>query len=382
MKVSGLFAGIGGIELGFAAAGLETILLCENWLPAAAVLDRNFPSIPRHGDVADLKFLPDDTEVLTAGFPCQDLSQAGKTLGIAGAQSGLVSHVFRLIDFKSVPIVVIENVPFMLKLDRGKAMRVLVEAFEERGYRWAYRIINSLAFVPQRRERVIFVATNNDLDPSDVLFADDENAIPTNEGLNTCAHGFYWTEGTRGLGWAVDSIPPLKKGSTIGIPSPPAILMPNGNVVKPDLRDAERLQGFPVNWTAAAAEVAPNSIRWSLVGNAVTVPVAKWLGSRLLQPADRAPILEAPLITGNGWPRAARGTAGNRVEVRIGSLPKSDRAGSLEDFLLYPGDPLSARATKGFLSRARKGNLRFRPGFLNQLDRHLCRQESLGLTAV
>ena len=51
-------------------------------------------------------------------------------------------------------------------------------------------------------------------------------------------HGFYWTEGTRGLGWAADAVPTLKNGSTIGIPSPPAILMPTGVVIQPDIRDA------------------------------------------------------------------------------------------------------------------------------------------------
>src|SRR5690606_35704194 len=78
--------------------------------------------------------------------------------------------------------------------------------------------------------------------------------------------GFYWTEGIRGLGAAVDAVPTLKGGSTIGIPSSPAILLPNGRVVTPDIRDAERLQGFPADWTQPAETVARKSVRWKLVG--------------------------------------------------------------------------------------------------------------------
>jgi len=108
----------------------------------------------------------------------------------------------------------------MLHLDRGNGLRTLDEAFEERGYRWAYRIVNSLAFVPQQRERVLFVATTTDVDPADVLFADDVAPPERSTSLATHAHGFYWTEGIRGLGWAPDAIPTLKNGSTVGIASP------------------------------------------------------------------------------------------------------------------------------------------------------------------
>ena len=99
------------------------------------------------------------------------------------------------------------------------------------------------------------------------------------------ACGFYWTEGIRGLGWAVDAVPTLKGGSTIGIPSPPAMVFPLGLVGKPDVRDAERMQGFVADWTQPAESVVRAGHRWHLVGNAVTVDVATWIGERL---ADRA----------------------------------------------------------------------------------------------
>ena len=92
-------------------------------------------------------------------------------------------------------------------------MRTLIEEFEERGYRWAYRVVNSLSFLPQRRERVLFVATTTDVDPASVLFADEAEPHLADTDLDARAHGFYWTEGVRGLGWAADAIPTLKNGS-------------------------------------------------------------------------------------------------------------------------------------------------------------------------
>jgi DNA (cytosine-5)-methyltransferase 1 len=166
----------------------------------------------------------------------------------------------------------------MLRLDEGSAMARLVSEFEERGYRWAYRVVNSLAFVPQRRERVFFLASLDD-DPADVLLVDETAPINVQTRLNTHAHGFYWTERTRGLGWGPDCVPTLKNGSTVGIPSPPAILLTNGVIVTPDIRDAERLQGFRANWTKPAESVGRASLRWSLVGNAVTKPVLRGSGS-------------------------------------------------------------------------------------------------------
>ena len=375
MKVAGLFAGIGGIENGFAAAGHECGLLCEIWEPARTVLNERFPNTEVHDDVVSLGSLPIGTDILAAGFPCQDLSQAGLTKGIVGSKSSLVSHVFRLIDAQHVPLVVLENVSFMLQLNGGAAMEALVVAFEERGYRWAYRVVNTIGFLPQRRERVFFVASRCDIDPADVLFADDVVAPETEAALETHAHGFYWTEGTRGLGWAPDAIPTLKNGSTVGIPSPPAVLLPSGAIVKPDIRDAERLQGFPENWTLPAETVARASFRWSLVGNAVSVPVAEWLGRRLGEPGSYDVSRDTATTSGAKWSKAARSRDGKRIAVAIGTLPVYRTRPALHRFLRYEGTPLSARATRGFLKRAEASSLRFVPGFLDRLRTHLVRVE-------
>ena len=377
MKVVGLFAGIGGFELGMSQAGHETVMLCEIWGPARAVLAARIPGAPLETDIVDLPALPANCEVVVAGFPCQDLSQAGMTAGIKGKRSGLVGHVFRLLDQRRAPWVVLENVSFMLHLDAGRGLRTLVEAFEERGYRWAYRVVNSLAFLPQRRERVVFVATTTEVDPASVLLVDDASPSDAQTSIATHAHGFYWTEGVRGLGWAKDAIPTLKNGSTVGIASPPAILLPDGRVVTPDIRDAERLQGFGADWTAPACEVGRASLRWSLVGSAVSVPVAKWLGERLSKPGQFDKSRDRELADAARWPKAARFDGRLRRRVEIGSFPTWRTRQSLADFLRYEGKPLSARATRGFLERSQRSSLRVTPGFLEALREHLSRRELL-----
>ncbi len=284
LKVAGLFAGIGGIELGLQQAGHHSSLLCELDPGAHAVLAARFPEAKLTRDVREITSIG-SVDLLAAGFPCQDLSQAGRTAGIGGRNSGLVGHVFRLLDAaKRKPRwLMLENVSFMLQLEKGRGMRHLVGELESRGFNWAYRVVDTLAFgLPQRRQRVILLASRTD-DPRAVLFADDEEPVvtPFKPGL-WC--GFYWTEGLRGLGWAVDAVPTLKGGSTVGIPSPPAIWdSRDGSITTPDIRDAERLQGFDADWTlpALAVEGVRRGHRWKLVGNAVSVPVARWVGQRL-----------------------------------------------------------------------------------------------------
>ncbi|MFJ9743637.1 DNA cytosine methyltransferase, partial [Streptomyces sp. NPDC101166] len=87
-RMVGLFAGIGGLELGLAAHGWRSELLCEIDTGAQAVLAAHFPGVPLHSDMTKLRALPSGIELVAAGFPCQDLSQAGRTAGITGSRSG------------------------------------------------------------------------------------------------------------------------------------------------------------------------------------------------------------------------------------------------------------------------------------------------------
>lgn len=372
MRIAGLFAGIGGFELGMARAGHHATLLCDVLPTARAVLRARFPDVEYRDDITKLRSLPSDVDAICAGFPCQDLSQAGRTAGLDGDRSGLIGEVFRLLSRRKVGTVIVENVPFMLQLNGGNAMRAIIEEFETRRYRWAYRVVDTFGFgLPQRRERVFLVASR-EIDPAAVLLADSRPVVRPASALGQRAHGFYWTEGLGGLGWAVDAVPTLKNGSTIGIPSPPAVLMPDGRVIKPGLRDVERLQGFDADWTLPAEDVARSAARWGLVGSAVSVPVAEWLGRRVTMPGEFDETLDRPFPLVGKAPRAARFDGRNRFSVAIGCDPVGVQAPSLTDFLtdIEGQSALSLKATLGFLSRTRRAKLRFEPGFIAAVERH------------
>ncbi|MCY3577533.1 MAG: DNA (cytosine-5-)-methyltransferase [bacterium] len=373
LRVAGLFAGIGGIEVGLHEAGASTELLCEWWEPAQAVLAERFPDVPLVGDVRELDHLP-DVDLVAAGFPCTDLSQAGRTRGITGEASGLVAEVFRLLKDRRVPLLLLENVRNMLVLDKGEAMRFLVDELESLGYRWAYRLVDSrFTGVPQRRQRVIFLAAL-DLDPRSVLFA-DEAGEPDDDHYRDEAFGFYWTEGVRGLGWAKDALPTLKGGSTIGIPSPPAIWNPGGRagvrIITPSIQDAEQMQGLAAGWTEPAAPMSRGEgTRWKLVGNAVTVGVSRWVGERLMSPGQ--PFLDGqPLERQQRWPVAAYGAKGKAWAVDLSLWPRQERYLHLSDVVeMDQASPLSARAAAGFYSRTQKGSLRFVDQFIVDVAEH------------
>lgn len=373
LRAVGLFAGIGGIELGLRQVGHETLLLCENDPGAIRVLRRHFPDIAFHEDVRDLETLPVGTELLAAGFPCQDLSQAGMTAGIRGGRSGLVDEVFRLLRSHDLPWLLLENVPFMLQLHGGQALDHIVTALEELGYAWAYRVVDTRSMgIPQRRERVYLVASKSG-DPRDVVLSDEagEPEPPDPRSWREVACGFYWTEGLRGLGWAHDAVPTLKGGSTLGIPSPPAIVLPSGDIVQPDIRDAERLQGFTADWTLPSNGADRPGHRWKLVGNAVTVDVAAWIAQRLVEPGTYDPSDDVPLLrkTVGAWPRAAWGAQGERWISSASRWPQRRQKVPLADFLTYPTRRLSNRAAAGFYARAQRARLRFPPGFLDLVAR-------------
>ena len=382
LRVAGLFAGIGGIELGFHRAlgdGVDTVLLCESWRPAQDVLAARFPDVELHPDVQKFTDLPAGLDVLTAGFPCTDLSQAGRTAGIGGAASGLVAHVFealRLAQKRSgLPWLMIENVPNMLALDHGRAMAYLVAEIESLGYRWAYRVVDTRCTgLPQRRRRVILLASRTE-DPRRVLFADDAGEREAND-YSDAAFGFYWTEGRGGLGWARDAVPTLKGGSTIGIASPPAVWIKSAGVgrrfVKPSIEDAEEMQGFPRGWTRPGDSVdRRNGPRWKMVGNAVTADVSAWVARRLVSPGD---IVDEsrPWEGAGSWPKAASGQDGKISSWGVSEFPVSTPYRHLLNVVdASTAEPLSRRGAAGFWKRLQQGNLGRHPGFREDVAEHI-----------
>lgn len=373
MRVAGLFAGVGGLELGLKRSGHETILLCEIDPTARGILQRHFPDATLIEDIRSLAELP-QVDLISAGFPCQDLSQAGRGAGIRGVQSGLVEELFRLVESSShkPSWLLLENVPFMLHLGHGAAIQYLTGRFEDLGYEWAYRTIDTRAFgLPQRRRRVLFLASRLG-DPRSVLLSENVSE-PDDIRLPNTACGFYWTEGNRGVGWAYDAIPPLKGSSGIGIPSPPAIWFPaERTIATPDIRDAERLQGFPVNWTEveATGKATSRGARWRFVGNAVSVPLAEWIGKQILSSQCYDSSADKKLSIGDTWPAAAWGGRDGAYVSQCSPWPVGSKQHSLVDFLEFPTSPLSSRATLGFLKRLEASRLRVPEAFKDDLRFH------------
>jgi DNA (cytosine-5)-methyltransferase 1 len=369
VKVAGLFAGVGGFEAGFRSEGFDTRLLCDVDRMCREVLCKRFPESECVSDIRNIRKLP-RIDIVLAGFPCQPYSQVGLANGWLEGKTE-IDELFRLIsNAKPVPkYIVLENVPFIVHLDRGSALRSITRRFERLGYSWAYRVLDTLQFgLPQRRRRWYFVASTNG-DASDILFA--KTGRSSNGNRVTNASGFYWTEGNRGIGWAPDAIPPLKVGSGFGIPAPPAIWDQRRRYIfTPDVRDAERLQGFSADWTALADYSGNDKYRWKMIGNAVSVPVSGWLARRIRDTPPHISLSGRPFLKSDRWPLAAYGKSGERFAVTGQIKCEVKRAPQILDFLRFEGAPLSARATRGFRDRLEASSLRKPDGFVRDLRWH------------
>lgn len=160
-----LFAGIGGFSAGFQQSGVKTVAAVEIDPAARRVFNRNFPEAVLFDDVTkvdadDLRavgFVP-ERGIITGGWPCQDISIAGRGAGLGGERSGLFSEVVRLLTDLQPAWFVLENVPRLLTINGGRDMGTVVTALGECGYGVAWRVLDASGFgVPQRRRRVFFV---------------------------------------------------------------------------------------------------------------------------------------------------------------------------------------------------------------------------------
>jgi DNA (cytosine-5)-methyltransferase 1 len=390
-RVVSLFSGVAGLDLGLEAAGCAVVAMCESWEPARRVLSHHFPDIEVAPDVAT--FEPAHPyDVLTAGFPCTDLSHAGTKTGIFGPQSGLVEHVFRIAGQTNPEWIVLENVPNLLLLHSGAGIASVVDRLELLGYQWAYRTVDSrFTGVPQRRNRVILVA-GRDHDPAPMLLSDPPGhpprvdppipPSPSDVHAVTLPHGFYWTEGRNGLGLVAGAVPTLKGGSTIGTPSAPAVWFPDAPLgrrfVLPTIEDAEELQGLPRGWTEPSLAPGERDMRWKLIGNAVTTGVGEWVGALLTGSTKSfedglAHSVGETLSRNTRWPRAAAGGPGRpAVAVHVSDRPLNLPMKPLADVIDVSTAPrLSHRATKGFLSRVDEKNRRLDEKWYSDLEDHL-----------
>jgi DNA (cytosine-5)-methyltransferase 1 len=151
-----LFAGIGGLDLGLERAGLRCVAQVEIDPYATQVLAKHWPDVARYGDIRGVGAhnLP-AADCLVGGFPCQDISEAGKRAGLAGARSGLWYEYARLIGELRPRYILVENVSDLL--DRG--MGVVLGTLAELGYDAEWEVFPASAFgLPHIRERVFLLA--------------------------------------------------------------------------------------------------------------------------------------------------------------------------------------------------------------------------------
>ena len=169
MKFVSLFAGVGGFDLGLERAGHECIAQVEIDKHCRTVLDRHWPDVPKHDDVrtaiefADTIGLVGRTDLVCGGFPCQDVSVAGKRAGLAGERSGLFWDALAFATHVQARWILLENVPGLLTSNQGRDFGTIATAFSDAGYVYfEWRVLDSQFFgVPQRRRRVFIVASTS-----------------------------------------------------------------------------------------------------------------------------------------------------------------------------------------------------------------------------
>jgi len=182
MKLTGvsLFAGVGGFDLAMERNGVKVVANVEIDKQCQKVLAKHFPNAKQFSDITDVKgsdliaagFEP-SRGIITGGFPCQDLSVAGKRAGLVGERSGLFWEIARLIEETKTEWFILENVPGLLTSNKGKDFGVVIGTMADIGYSLAWRVLDAQYFgVPQRRRRVFIVGrrTGDGLSSAEVLF--------------------------------------------------------------------------------------------------------------------------------------------------------------------------------------------------------------------
>lgn len=158
IKIIDLFAGIGGIRLGFESIGAKCVFSSEWDKHAQTMYEANFGERP-FGDINEIdpKDIPDHNFLL-AGFPCQPFSIAGKQLGFADTRGTLFFNIEKILEEKKPYGFLLENVRRLTTHDKGRTFKVILNKLESLGYTVYYKILNTLDFgIPQKRERIYIV---------------------------------------------------------------------------------------------------------------------------------------------------------------------------------------------------------------------------------
>lgn len=296
MRAASLFAGIGGFDLGLTRAGIDVELAVEIDPNCRKVLHRHFPQMEILKDVAKTAAGHlDPVDLLCGGFPCTDLSVAGRRAGLDGSRSGLWWEFERLIATTHPRWVVIENVPGLLSSNGGRDMGAVLGSLGDMGYGWAYRVLDAQWFgLAQRRRRVFIVGCAGAVGSAaacEVLLDPYGGAGDSRPRRGTQGHVAGETqEGADGPGAVAVSVNQRAEGRTGELhgslnanhrrSSTQFDAVIDGSVLRRlTPLEHERLQGFPDGWTAGYSD----TVRYRMLGNAVAVPIVEWLGRRIME---------------------------------------------------------------------------------------------------
>jgi DNA (cytosine-5)-methyltransferase 1 len=312
IRVCELFAGIGGFRAGLQAASnkFKTVYANEYNKYASAIYRHHYGS--RELWEADItKVNPktvSDFDLLTAGFPCQPFSVAGKRQGVQDSRGVLFADVLRFAKEKQPKLVLLENVPGLFSISKGEVFKSIIMGLAQLGYTVEWKVLNSCFFgVPQRRRRVYIVgyfANQNrrvgtffPLDFSKTAFAKKAGAGQVSSTrVASQSKGQYGGEtfliddhrSTRELRIYDGYAPTVVTMYGTGGGNVPYVLHPTQAIRRLTVVECERLQGFPDDYTrygvTASGECVEisKSRRLQCIGNAVTVNVVKQLGENIL----------------------------------------------------------------------------------------------------
>jgi len=279
LSVGSLFSGIGAFDLGFQRAGATITWQCEIDPHARAVLARHFPGVHCYEDVREVGVNAAAVDVICGGFPCQDVSVAGRRAGLAGERSGLWFEFHRILRELRPRFVVIENVPGLLSSHKGRDFAVILQGLVELGYRVCWRILDAQYFgLAQQRRRVFVVGSLGDGRAAEVLLE------PESEEGDTSPRQAEQLRSSEEVGEDPRRIAPTlyasmdsKWGSNQWVRSEMGVVDSRG-IRRYTPTEVERLMGFADGYTNNQAD----KHRYHQLGNAIGVPVAEWLAKRIV----------------------------------------------------------------------------------------------------
>ena len=167
LKVLSLFAGAGGMDLGFKNAGYEIVWANDIDADSVKTYQRNIGDHIYHGDIEKIRNnkIPSDIDIVIGGFPCQGFSIANKSRHIDDSRNKLYKQMLRIIKDKKPKYFVAENVAGILNLGKGAVIQKIIKDFKSIGYKVDYKLLNAADYgVPQSRKRVFIIGNRLGLD--------------------------------------------------------------------------------------------------------------------------------------------------------------------------------------------------------------------------